>query len=149
MSSAPTRSRTGFPGKARKIGAITLVVNPACRGGPQSGLGAPRRRETTPHRHRWRGRRSHVSENPPSLNPRRAWHHKRTRESLRDQPGMTTLSELSRQLSPIVRKLLRALLFTITTAGTLALGIGTNVAIFTIVNGVLLNLCPTRTPTSS
>ncbi len=62
---------------------------------------------------------------------------------------MTTLSELSRQLSPIVRKLLRALLFTITTAGTLALGIGTNVAIFTIVNGVLLNLCPTRTPTSS
>ncbi len=51
---------------------------------------------------------------------------------------MTTLSDLIRQLSDIVRKLLRAPFFTITTAGTLALGIGANAAIFTIVNGVLL-----------
>ena len=56
------------------------------------------------------------------------------------------MSDLSQQLHHIVRKLLRTPLFTITTAGTLALGIGANAAIFTIVNGVLLKPLPFEDP---
>ena len=56
------------------------------------------------------------------------------------------MNDLIQQLRHILRKLVRTPLFTITTAGTLALGIGANVAIFTIVNGVLLKPLPFENP---
>ena len=56
------------------------------------------------------------------------------------------MSDLIHELRHILRKLVRTPLFTITTAGTLALGIGANAAIFTIVNGVLLKPLPFEDP---
>ena len=64
----------------------------------------------------------------------------------RVQTGKMTVNDLSQQVRHILRKLVRAPLFTITTVGTLALGIGANAAIFTIVNGVLLKPLPFEDP---
>ena len=64
----------------------------------------------------------------------------------RVQTGKMTVNDLSQQVRHILRKLVRAPLFTITTVGTLAPRIGANAAIFTIVNGVLLKPLPFEDP---
>lgn len=56
------------------------------------------------------------------------------------------MDRLSRHLKLAARKLLRAPLFTITAAITLAIGIGANTAIFSVVNSVLLKALPYEQP---
>ncbi len=56
------------------------------------------------------------------------------------------MSLLPRHLRTAVRKLVRAPLFTVTALVTLALGIGANTAIFSLVNGVLLEPLPFDEP---
>ena len=56
------------------------------------------------------------------------------------------MSNLMRDVRHASRRLLRAPLFTLATLLTLALGIGANTAIFTVVNGVLLRSLPFPEP---
>jgi predicted permease len=58
-----------------------------------------------------------------------------------DRPGVP-METLSRTLKQVVRKLLRAPLFTLVAAATLGIGIGANTAIFSLVHGVLLTPLP-------
>ena len=61
------------------------------------------------------------------------------------------MGSLRSQLRQVLRRLARSPTFTAVTLLTLAVGIGANTAIFTVVESVLLSLGPSRirTPTSS
>jgi len=59
-------------------------------------------------------------------------------DALRDQRGVPWLDDLARDVSHGLRTLRRTPVFTGVALLTLALGIGANVAIFTLVNGVIL-----------
>src|SRR5215467_10555066 len=61
-----------------------------------------------------------------------------TMDALRDQRGLPWLDDLARDVSLGLRALERTPVFTAVALLTLALGIGANTAIFSIVNGVIL-----------
>ena len=68
-------------------------------------------------------------------------------EALRDQRGVPWLDDLTRDVRHGLRTLRRSPVFTPVALLTLALGIGANTAIFTIVHGVILR--PLAYPTPS
>ncbi len=65
-----------------------------------------------------------------------------TRENYRLRRGLPLLDQLLRDLRFGVRQLLRAPGFAFTAISTLALGLGANVAVFSLVNGLLLRPLP-------
>ena len=56
------------------------------------------------------------------------------------------MSDLTRDVRHAARRLARTPMFTVATLLTLALGIGANTAIFSIVNGILLKPLPYERP---
>ena len=69
-----------------------------------------------------------------------------TKEAYRDQRGIPVLETLWKDLHYGVRMLRKNPGFTAVTVLTLALGIGANTAIFTVVNALLLRRLPVRNP---
>jgi hypothetical protein len=68
------------------------------------------------------------------------------KEECRDMRGVNFLDDLQRNLGYAVRGLLRNPGFTAVTVITLALGIGSTSAIFSLVNTVMLRLLPVKAP---
>ena len=69
-----------------------------------------------------------------------------TREAYRTQRGMPLLEVLAQDLHYALRQLRKSPAFTLTAIITLALGIGANTAIFTLVRGILLRSLPVADP---
>ena len=65
-----------------------------------------------------------------------------TKQELRDMRTGATLDRIGQELRHAARRLIRTPVFTLATALTLALAIGANVAIFTVVYRVVLNPLP-------
>lgn len=63
-------------------------------------------------------------------------------ESMRDQRGLGWLDDLARDVRHAVRTLVRTPVFTAVVLLTLAIGIGANTAVFSVVNGILLKPLP-------
>jgi len=59
-------------------------------------------------------------------------------DAMRDQRGLPYLEDLSRDLRHAVRSLFRTPVFTVVTLITLALGIGANTAIFSVLHAVIM-----------
>ena len=70
------------------------------------------------------------------------------KEDCRESRGITFLETTARDIRYALRQLSRTPAFTITVLLTLALGIGANAAIFTLVNAVLLEKLPVTDPAS-
>jgi macrolide transport system ATP-binding/permease protein len=69
-----------------------------------------------------------------------------TREAYRQQRGVPFFETLNRDVRYALRQLRRSPGFTLTVVVTLALGIGANTAIFTLVQGILLRSLPVNDP---
>ncbi len=54
--------------------------------------------------------------------------------------------DFSNQLKHVLRRLMRSPMFTVVTLVTLAIGIGANTAVFSVINGVLLKPLPYPDP---
>ncbi len=67
-------------------------------------------------------------------------------DAVRDQRGLPWLDDLARDVRYGLRTLRRAPLFTTVALLTLAIGIGANTAVFTVVNSVLLKPLPYPNP---
>ncbi len=72
----------------------------------------------------------------------------RVKEDCRESRGITFLETATRDIRYAFRQLRRTPAFTITVLLTLALGIGANAAIFTLVNAMLLKKLPVADPAS-
>jgi predicted permease len=68
------------------------------------------------------------------------------KEASRDMRGIARLESIGRDLRYAIRSLKRRLAFTFTVIATLALGIGANTAIFTLVDALMLRPLPVRHP---
>lgn len=87
------------------------------------------------------------SESDASMNARREFGNVLlVKETTRDMWGWTTLENLARDLRHALRQLKKHLGFTAVAVGTLALGIGSTTAMFSVVKGVLLEPLQYRDP---